>query len=85
MEHYRIVYSICLERKLADVYFLIQYDCFRSYSEKEMEQAVVEVLRECKGKRLILSPSAGPYEEVISPQMQKNYEVFIRTACGNCG
>ncbi|MFZ2658240.1 MAG: uroporphyrinogen decarboxylase family protein [Victivallales bacterium] len=173
MEHYRIVYSICLEMKLADVYFLvgselasppllsrstfqswivpygkelismirqggaksiqhyhgqikeilpdflemapdglhtieappvgnctfaeafaatkskialignIQYDCFRSYSEKEMEQAVLDVLRECRGKRLIISPSAGPYEDAISPQMQKNYEVFVRTAWEN--
>ncbi|HBC85905.1 MAG TPA: hypothetical protein DCZ94_03015 [Lentisphaeria bacterium] len=170
MEHHRIVYSICLEKKLADVYFLvgselasppllsrstfqswivpygkelismirkqgaktiqhyhgqikeiipdflemapdglhtieappignctfteafdvtkdkitlignIQYDCFRSYSEAEMRQAVLDVLEECKGKRLILSPSAGPYENEISPQMQKNYEVFIKTA-----
>ena len=61
----------------------IQYDCFRSYTEKEMEQAVLDVLTECKGKRLIISPSAGPYEDVISPQMQKNYEVFIRTAWVN--
>ncbi|HCE43373.1 MAG TPA: hypothetical protein DET40_07480 [Lentisphaeria bacterium] len=173
MEYYRIVYSICLERKLADVYFLvgselasppllsrstfqswivpygrelismirrsgaksiqhyhgqikeilpdflemapdglhtieappignctfaeafdvtqnkislignIQYDCFRSYNEKEMEQAVLDVLEECRGKRLIISPSAGPYEDVIPPQMQKNYEVFIRTAWEN--
>ncbi len=58
----------------------IQYDCFRSYTESEMTQAVIDVLEECKGKRLILSPSAGPYEHVISPQLQKNYEVFIRTA-----
>ncbi len=173
MEHYRAVYSICLERKLADAYFLvgselasppllsrqtfqswivpyskelismirdsgaksiqhyhgqireilpdflemgadalhtieappvgnctfteafvatenritlignIQYDCFRSYTEKEMEQAVLDVLGECKGKRLIISPSAGPYEDVIPHQMQKNYEVFIKTAWEN--
>lgn len=61
----------------------IQYDCFRSYTEKEMEQAVLEVLGECRGKRLIISPSAGPYEDIISPQMQRNYEVFIRTAWEN--
>jgi uroporphyrinogen-III decarboxylase len=173
MEHYRIVYSICLERKLAETYFLvgselasppllsrktfqswvvpygkelismirhsggksiqhyhgqikeilddflemgpdglhtieappignctfteafaatknkitlignIQYDCFRSYSEKEMKQAVLDVLSECRGKRLIISPSAGPYEDVIPPQMRKNYEVFIKTAWRN--
>ncbi len=173
MEHYRIVYSICLEKKLAETYFLvgselasppllsrstfqnwivpygkelismirhsgaksiqhyhgqikeilddflemgadglhtieappigncsftdafaatknkitlignIQYDCFRSYTEKEMEKAVLDVLSECRGKRLIISPSAGPYEDVISPQMQKNYEVFIKTAWEN--
>ncbi|MFA6294088.1 MAG: uroporphyrinogen decarboxylase family protein [Victivallales bacterium] len=174
MEHYRIVYSICLEKKLAETYFLvgselasppllsrstfqswivpygkelismirnsgaksiqhyhgqikeilpdflemgadglhtieappignctfaeafaatknkitlignIQYDCFRSFTGKEMEQAVLDVLAECRGKRLIISPSAGPYEDVISPQMRKNYEVFIKTAWGNC-
>jgi uroporphyrinogen-III decarboxylase len=175
MEHFRIVYSICLEKKLAEIYFLvgselasppfvshstfqswivpygkelismirqggaksiqhyhgqikeilddflemradglhtieappvgdctfteafaatqnkitlignIQYDCFRSYTEKEMEQAVIDVLNECKSKRMILSPSAGPYDDVISPQMQKNYEVFIKTAWNNSG
>lgn len=61
----------------------IQYDCFRSYTENEMERAVLEVLGECRGKRLIISPSAGPYEDIISPQMQRNYEVFIRTAWEN--
>jgi hypothetical protein len=34
-----------------------------------MEQAILDVIRECKGKRLI-----------ISPQLQKNYEAFIRSA-----
>jgi uroporphyrinogen-III decarboxylase len=58
----------------------IQYDCFRSYSPDEMAAAVRAVLDECRGKRLILSPTAGPYEENISDRMVENYLVFLRTA-----
>jgi len=57
----------------------IQYDCFRSYTPQEMHAAVKEVLEETKGKRFMLSPSAGPYEHSIPEQMQENYLTFMET------
>jgi hypothetical protein len=41
---------------------------------------VLAVLDECRGKRLILSPSAGPYEESITPELAENYLAFMKTA-----
>lgn len=58
----------------------IQYDDFRALTPDEMRRAVIAVLDECRGKRLILSPSAGPYEESITPQMAANYIAFMKTA-----
>jgi len=58
----------------------IQYDRFRSDTPGEMAKAVREVLEECRGKRLILSPSAGPYEPDIAPAMAANYMAFMRAA-----
>lgn len=58
----------------------IQYDDFRSMSEDQMRQAVRDVLAECKGKRLILSPSAGPYDPAPTEQFLRNYRVFIDEA-----
>lgn len=55
----------------------IQYDCFRSYGPGEMRMAVRELFDECRGRRFILSPSAGPYEENISSRMQHNYMEFM--------
>lgn len=55
----------------------IQYDCFRSYSQEEMSEAVRTVLEECAGKRFILSPTAGPYEEKISADVRGNYHAFL--------
>jgi hypothetical protein len=46
----------------------------------EMRQAVIAVLDECRGKRLILSPSAGPYEESISERIAQNCLMFMQTA-----
>jgi hypothetical protein len=57
----------------------IQYDCFRSYSQEQMREAVIELIREADGRRLILSPTAGPYEENISENMIRNYITFIET------
>lgn len=56
----------------------IQYDCFRSYTPDEMRAAVRELIEECRGRRFILSPSAGPYEDVISESMQHNYLEFMK-------
>jgi len=56
----------------------IQYDEFRALTPNEMRRAVVAVLDECRGKRLILSPSAGPYEERITPELAENYLAFMQ-------
>jgi len=56
----------------------IQYDDFRALTPAEMRQAVTAVLDECRGKRLILSPSAGPYEESITPELAANYLAFMQ-------
>ena len=56
----------------------IQYDEFRALTPDEMRRAVVAVLDECRGKRLILSPSAGPYEESITPELAENYLAFMQ-------
>jgi uroporphyrinogen-III decarboxylase len=58
----------------------IQYDNFRSDTPQQMAEAVRAVLDECRGKRLILSPSAGPYELAISDRVAKNYLTFMETA-----
>jgi hypothetical protein len=58
----------------------IQYDEFGQITPEEMAEAVRQVLDECRGKRLILSPSAGPYETEISPRLVDNYRAFLQTA-----
>jgi len=57
----------------------IQYDDFRALEPHQMAAAVRAVLDECRGKRLILSPSAGPYEDTLSERMVENYLVFMQT------
>ena len=37
-----------------------------------------EVLPECRGRRFILSPSAGPYEETIDERVRENYLAFLQ-------
>ncbi len=55
----------------------VQYDCFRSFAPGEMRGAVAELLEECRGRRLILSPTAGPYEPVLSERLRANYLEFM--------
>jgi uroporphyrinogen-III decarboxylase len=57
----------------------IQYDCFRSYTPPQMAEAVRAVIAECRGKRFILSPTAGPYEPEIPHAMVENYLAFLKT------
>lgn len=45
-----------------------------------MEQAVHDVLEECRGKRFMLSPTAGPYETEVTPRLRENYLRFLETA-----
>jgi hypothetical protein len=56
----------------------IQYDDFRGYTQERMREAVREALQEAEGHRLILSPTAGPYEETIGDNMVKNYIAFMK-------
>lgn len=58
----------------------IQYDCFRSYTPAEMAAAVKALLAECRGRRFILSPTAGPYEQDLDPRIAANYLAFMRAA-----
>ena len=55
----------------------IQYEDFRSFTKEQMIEAVTKVLDECKDKRLILSPSAGPFLEPLPKQMIDNYITFM--------
>ena len=57
-----------------------QYDDFRSFTKEQMVREVTTILDECKGKRLILSPSAGPFLEPLPKQMIENYITFMETA-----
>ena len=52
----------------------IQYDCFRSYTPNEMKTAVRELFESCGDKRLILSPTAGPFDENPPRRLFENYE-----------
>lgn len=55
----------------------IQYDLFRSLTPEQMRQEVRNVLKEAKGYRFILSPTAGPYEQQIPSHMIENYMAFL--------
>ena len=57
----------------------IQYDQFRALTPEQMDAAVRECLEECKGRRFMLSPTAGPYETEISERVQQNYMQFLRS------
>ena len=41
---------------------------------------VAAVLAEARGRRFILSPTAGPYEETIPDRMVRNYLRFMESA-----
>ena len=58
----------------------IQYDEFRSSTPARMAEAVRQVLDECRGRRLILSPSAGPFDADPPPRLIENYIAFLQTA-----
>jgi hypothetical protein len=55
----------------------IQYDDFRRLAPDEMERLVERTIEEGREGRFILSPTAGPYEESITPRMQDNYVRFL--------
>lgn len=55
----------------------VQYDRFRAATPAAMRDEVRAVLAEADGRRLILSPSAGPYEASLSPRQRDNALAFI--------
>jgi uroporphyrinogen-III decarboxylase len=59
----------------------IQYDEFRSATPAAMKRRVREVLDEVAGRRFILSPTAGPFDESPPPGLIDNYIAFIDAAC----
>ncbi len=58
----------------------IQYDDFRSFDAARMTEEVTRLLDENRGRRFILSPTAGPYDPDISDQFADNYRVMLETA-----
>ena len=58
----------------------VQYDDFRSLEAAQMADAVRAVLAECRGRRLILSPSAGPFDAQPPARVMDNYLTLMQTA-----
>jgi uroporphyrinogen-III decarboxylase len=58
----------------------IQYDEFRALEPTQMQRLVRETLDKAAGRRLILSPTAGPYEEQPDPRVFDNYRAFLDAA-----
>ena len=56
----------------------VQYDLFRSLTPVQMREEVKRVIDEVAGRRFILSPSAGPYEQTLPPHMSANYLAFLQ-------
>jgi len=55
----------------------IQYDEFRSLTPEQMTTRVKEIKERCKGKRFILSPTAGPFDQEPHENIINNYLAFI--------
>jgi len=55
----------------------IQYDDLIRRTPEEIDRLVREAIGEGRGGRFILSPTAGPYEESLSPRAVANYLAFV--------
>jgi hypothetical protein len=55
----------------------IQYDDLQRYDAGIIREMVRDALKEGMSGRFILSPTAGPYEDVIPDKMMENYKAFI--------
>lgn len=55
----------------------VQYDEFRSRDPESMRAEVRRVLELARGRRFILSPSAGPFHDELPPRMRDNYLAFL--------
>ncbi|OPZ30611.1 MAG: methylcobalamin:coenzyme M methyltransferase [Lentisphaerae bacterium ADurb.BinA184] len=60
----------------------IQYDEFRRLTPPQMRAAVHDVIREAAGRRLILSPTAGPFDPAPPGSLIANYLAFLDASCG---
>lgn len=58
----------------------IQYDEFRSSTPAQMKELVRATLDEVAGRRFILSPTAGPFDESPPAALMDNYIAFIDAA-----
>lgn len=58
----------------------IQYDEFRSCTPDQMKALVKATIDEGAGRRFILSPSAGPFDETPPEALIDNYIAFIDAA-----
>ncbi len=58
----------------------IQYDDFCRWSPERMREETEKLLRECQGRRLILSPTAGPFDQNPPELLLENYKAFMETA-----
>lgn len=58
----------------------IQYEDMHAFSEERMQRAVLDALNEGRGKRYILSPSAGPFLPDLTDRMARNYMIMMETA-----
>ncbi len=63
----------------------IQYDDFRSATPAQMKRMVRDTLDEVGGRRFILSPTAGPFDESPSEALLNNYVAFIDAAVEYAG
>ncbi len=55
----------------------IQYDEFRALEPDGMRAEVRRVLDSAKGRRFVLSPSAGPFHKMLDDHMRDNYLAFL--------
>ena len=55
----------------------VQYDEFRALSADRMRAEVRRILSEAKGRRFILSPTAGPFHPRLDEHMRDNYLAFL--------
>jgi hypothetical protein len=56
----------------------VQYDDLLRRSPEEIRTMVKNIIAEDDIGRLVVSPTAGPYEETISPRVIENYLEFIK-------
>jgi uroporphyrinogen-III decarboxylase len=62
----------------------IQYDEFRSRTPDGMRNEVRNIINRCQGKRIILSPTAGPFDPNPPEILIENYLAFM-DACEEYG